>query len=748
MIQKAIVKTVTFHNPDNGYSVLRLTDPASQKQFTAVGRFPKLSPGEILELEGDWSKHDVFGEQFKAAGYKLVAPDSLEAMERYLGGGAIKGVGPGAAKRLVAKFGLETFAVLDDHPERLSEVPRLTVKSKRALLAGWRENKSMREALYFLQAHNLSAGMSDRIFREYGEQAVAVLRANPYRLADEVWGVGFLKADDIARKLGFAPDSYERIRAGLAYALSKSAEEGHVFLNREELMQRSQNLLQCQPEKIVFTLDGLDEIGQVRHDGEGRFYLPYLYHSERGIARRAAELSFSPAPIPAAIIASAIAGAEAAFGTARSGSEIAGRAFAYSEQQRGGIRNAVGRGMFLLTGGPGTGKTTTVLGILEVFKRAGLRVRLAAPTGRAAKRLSEVTGHPASTIHRMLKYDPGQKKFTHDDLNPLPTDVLVVDELSMIDTVLMYALLKGVKPGTRLIMIGDPDQLPSVGPGKVLAEFIRSGAVPHLHLDRIFRQAEESLIVANAHRIRQGIPPVTLEMPSAPPLGPVSGPSGSAGDFHLATLDSASAATGEAGAALVAEMVADALPRLFRYDPLMDVQVLTPMNQGPLGTLALNRALQQRLNPDSEGIEFKDRRYRVKDKVMQLRNNYDKNVFNGDIGYVSAVSRTARSVTVDFDGEPAVYEGEDLDQLGLAYAITIHKSQGSEFKAVVMLACKAHWIMLQRNLLYTGITRARERLFLVGQAEAIRRAVEHNPSVARNTVLAEALRDEMNAFAF
>jgi exodeoxyribonuclease V alpha subunit len=574
--------------------------------------------------------------------------------------------------------------------------------------------------------------MSQRIFKEYGEHAVSVLRANPYRLADEIWGIGFLKADDIARKLGFAADSYERIKAGLAYALSKSADEGHVFLHREELMQRAVALLQCEPEKIVFTLDGIPEGGPILHDGGDRFFLPYLYHSERGIARRAAELSFSPSPIPGSLIASAIAGAEAAFGSGRT------CGFAYSEQQRGGIRNAVGRGMFLLTGGPGTGKTTTVLGILEVFKRAGLRVRLAAPTGRAAKRLSEVTGHPASTIHRMLKYDPAQRKFTHDEIAPLPADALVVDELSMIDTVLMYALLKAVKPGTRVILIGDPDQLPSVGPGKVLAEFIRSGAVPHLHLDRIFRQAEESLIVANAHRIHLGEAPVALPMPDERTAAPTV-----SDNFHFIPLRDAAT-----GAELVAELVADALPRRFGFDPRFDVQVLTPMNQGPLGTLALNQALQARLNPASESLTFKDRNFRTGDKVMQIRNNYDKNVFNGDIGYISSISRSARAVTVDFDGEPAVYEGDELDQLTLAYAVTVHKSQGSEFKAVVMLASKAHWIMLQRNLLYTGITRARERLFLVGQPEALRRAVENNPSVARNTLLAESLRDEMSEFAF
>lgn len=740
MIQKAIVKTVTFHNPENGYSVLRLTDPVSKKQFTAVGCFPKLSPGENLEIEGEWARHDVFGEQLKARGYKLLPPDSQEAMERYLGGGVLKGVGPGLAKRLVARFGLETFEVLDNHPERLSEIPRLTGKSKAALLAGWQDNKSMREVLYFLQAHNLSANLSARIFKEYGASSVHQLRANPYRLANEMWGVGFLKADEVARKLGFGLDSYERIEAGVEYALAKSAEEGHVFLHRHELMQRAQALLQCEPEKIVFTLDALAESdgSQVRHDGENRFFLPYLFHSERGIARRAAQLSFSPKPIPAAIIATAIAGAEAAFG----------KNFVYSEQQRNGIRNAVGRGVFLLTGGPGTGKTTTVLGILEVFKRAGLKVRLAAPTGRAAKRLSEVTGHQASTIHRLLKYDPVLKKFSHDEIAPLPTDVLVVDELSMIDTVLMYGLLKAVRPGTHLILIGDPNQLPSVGPGKVLAEIIRSGALPHLHLDRIFRQAEESMIVANAHRIHQGIVPVTLPLPDG---GAEDGQAidcavPAVGDVHFAPLRDA-----DSGPGLVADLVADFLPGRFGYDPRLDVQVLTPMNQGPLGTIALNAALQERLNPATpakDTLEFKERRFRARDKVMQLRNNYDKNVYNGDIGYVSAVAKASKRVTVDFDGQPIVYEGEELMELTLAYAVTIHKSQGSEFKAVVMLASKAHWIMLQRNLLYTGITRARERLFLVGQTEALRRAVENNPSVARNTVLAEALREEMSQFAF
>lgn len=723
---KATVKTLTFHNPDNGYSVLRLTEAGSGRLITAVGNFPRLSPGESVELDGEWTRHETFGEQFKAVAWRLVPPDSLEAMERYLGGGVLKGVGPGTAKRLVERFGLETFEVLDRFPERLGEVPRLRPKTRENLLAGWRDNKAMRETLYFLQAHNLSAAMSARIYRQYGARAVETLRTDPYRLADEVIGIGFLKADEIALRLGFERDSYERIRAGLAYALGRSAEAGHVFLPRKDLLERAEALLQCGAEKAVFTLDNLaaDDLVTREADGDGdRYYLPWLWHAERGIARRIAELSINPAPIRAALIEDAIRGAESAFGQGP-----AARGFAYSDQQRGGIREAVKRGIFLLTGGPGTGKTTTVLGLLEVLKRAGLKVRLAAPTGRAAKRLAEVTGREASTLHRLLRFDPAEKRFTHDEASPLPCDALVVDEVSMIDTLLMYALLKAVRAGTRLILIGDPDQLPSVGPGQVLAELIRSRAVPHLHLDAIFRQAGGSLIVANAHRIHRG------EMPVFP---------AAAGNFHLIPCREA-----EAGIEAVVRLVCDDLPKRFGYHPLADVQVLSPMNQGPLGTVALNRALQARLNPHAEGVPHRDRKLKAGDKVMQIRNNYDKNVFNGDIGYVERVSIGDRTVAVDFEGTRAAYEGDELDQLALAYAVSVHKSQGSEFRAVVLILGRVHWVMLQRNLIYTGITRSREHLFLVAQEEAVRRAVANNPAVLRHTRLAEALRGEMAGYAF
>jgi exodeoxyribonuclease V alpha subunit len=450
----------------------------------------------------------------------------------------------------------------------------------------------------------------------------------------------------------------------------------------------------------------------VKRDEGNRCYLPWLYHCETGIAKRAALLRLALKPLPKDRVKAAIDEAEIE----------AGKGFAYSAEQREGIAQGVNQGLFILTGGPGTGKTTTVLGLLRVLTRGGLEVKLAAPTGRAAKRMSEVTGHPASTLHRLLKYDATSKGFAHGEGNPLPGDALILDEMSMIDTALMYAVLKSVKPGMRIILVGDPDQLPSVGPGKVLAELIDAGVIPHLHLSQVFRQAESSLIVTNAHRIRQGMmPEKRVEA-----------------NYHFVE-------RGDPASLLEAclEVVCTRLPQRFGFDPFADVQVLTPMNQGPLGMQALNQALQERLNPDGPFVTHRDRRFRERDRVMQLKNNYDKNVFNGDVGYVVRADPREKNLLIDFDGEKILFEEEDFDQLTLAYAATIHKSQGSEFKAVVCLMAKAHWVMLQRNLLYTAVTRAREQLMLLGQWAALHRAVSHNPTVDRNTQLARRLREEV-----
>jgi len=722
---RATVKTVTFHNPDNGWSVVKLLKPREVMPFTAVGTMPRVTPGEMVELTGAWIKHDTFGEQFGVTDCKPVAPEGREAVERYLGGGAIKGIGPVLAKKLVDAFGEDTFDVLDNEPRRLDEIPALRGSRKLKILEAWNASKAGREVMFFLQAHQLSLGLSHRLVKHYGPGAAKLIKENPYRLAEELWGVGFLKADDVARKLGFPDDGYERIRAGLAYALARATENGHVFLPANTLIEKAAELLQLEPDTVVYTLDNMSATDLVKRDEHGNCYLPWLYHAEVGVAKRASLLRLGLKPLPSATIAAAIGEAE----DAASGSK-GGAAFAFSDDQRRGIAQAVNEGLFLLTGGPGTGKTTTVAAILRVFTRAGLDVKLAAPTGRAARRLAEVTGRKATTLHRLLQYDPNSRGFVHDEEAPLPCDALIVDEVSMIDTALMYSLLRAVKPGTRLVLVGDPDQLPSIGAGKVLGEFIRSQAVPHLHLAAVFRQAEASRIVTNAHRVNRGLAPV-LGGEDGGPTGPES-----AGNFHFVE-------RGEAGGLLetIVEIACERLPRRFGFDPIRDVQVLTPMNQGPLGTQVLNEALQQRLNPRGPALTHRGRLFRSGDKIMQLKNNYEKNVFNGDIGRVVSVDTREDSLVADFDGERVQYEEDALDQLALAYACTIHKSQGSEFKAVVMAVSKSHFIMLQRNLFYTGITRAREQLVVVGHRAAVHRCVDNNPAVQRHTLLAERLRE-------
>jgi exodeoxyribonuclease V alpha subunit len=710
-LKRVTVKNVTFHNHDNGYSVLKLLRDGSAQPFTAVGHLSRVSPGELLDLTGEWVKHETFGEQFRIDAFTPVTPAGREALERYLGGGAIKGIGPGIARKLVDRFGEDVFDVLDAEPRRLDEIPELRGRKKEKILKAWEESKGIRDVMFFLQAHNLSLGLSHRLIKQYGPGAAEVLKKNPYRLAEELWGVGFLKADDVARKLGFPEDSYERIRAGLAYALARGSEAGHVFMTREAMIEEAAKLLRLELDEILYTLDNMAETETVKRDEFGNCYLPYLFHSESGIAKRAGLLRLGLKPLNKEKVAAAIADAE----------KQAGKDFRFSEDQRLGIGKAVNEGLFLLTGGPGTGKTTTVAAVLKVFAQAQLETKLAAPTGRAARRLSEVTGKRATTLHRLLQYDPATKGFVHNEENPLDCQALVVDEVSMIDTSLMYSLLRAVKPGTRLVLVGDPDQLPSIGAGKVLAEFIRSETVPHLHLATIFRQAQESLIVTNAHRINRGLAPE---------------PGDGTGNFHFVERGEP-----ESVVEAVVEMVCDRLPRRFGFDPVRDVQVLTPMNQGPLGTQVLNDALQRRLNGYGPALTHRGRAFRPGDKIMQLRNNYEKNVFNGDIGRVLTIDTEEDGLTADFDGERLVYAEEELDQLTLAYAATIHKSQGSEFKAVVLALAKSHWVMLQRNLFYTGITRAREQLVIIGHRASMQRCVDHNPSVQRNTLLAERLRE-------
>jgi exodeoxyribonuclease V alpha subunit len=718
---QGILKTITFHNPDNGYSVLKFrpTKPAnSSKVFAVTGNFPQLGEGETLELCGTWINHPTYGEQFQAVSYSIITPEDKHSIETYLSSGILKGVGPAQAKLLVEYFGTSTFDVLDKEPKRLEEITQLGPKKIQNILVQWKAQKSIREVMYFLQSHQLSVNLCNKIYQHYGEGAVSILTANPYRLAEDIWGIGFLRADAIAQKMGFDQEGYERIQAGLVHVLQRSSEEGHIFLEKEQLIEQSAMLLECPQELLIYTLDNLVNDTQIHKDEENRYYRPFLYHSERGIANQLVQLLQSEGTgIEDSEIFQGIQDAEESF------SNSFGSAFQYLDEQKKGIYKAIQSGAFILTGGPGTGKTTTLLGVLKVLKNNHKTLKLAAPTGRAAKRMSEVTQHSASTIHRLLKYDPQNGGFFHNEKVPLKTDVLIVDEFSMMDTSLTYSLLRAIEPSTQLIIVGDPDQLPSVGPGKVLSEFIVSKQIPHLHLSQIMRQAESSHIVLNAHRINQGLPPTFAQSNT---------------NFYFRSCNSPDSARQK-----IIELVCKNLPEHFGYSPRTDIQVLTPMNRGNLGTLVLNQDLQKYLNSEKHGLSYKDLIFKRGDKVMQLKNNYEKNVFNGDIGYVQSVDASNKTISVSYDEENTVYEGETLSQLNLAYATTIHKSQGSEYKAIVLVLTSQHHVMLQRNLLYTAITRAKERVFIVGSMRAIERAVEHNPIVNRNTRLSILLREKL-----
>ena len=715
MKKQGIVKTVTFHNPDNGYSVLKLSYPRESGDFTVVGIFPRLKPGEHLELAGEWSQHPKFGRQFKSSGFRMIAPETAEHMEQYLGSGLFKGVGPAQAKILVEAFGENTFQVLDTEPEKVKRLPRLTRKKAENILNRWKETRTYRDVLYFLQSHGLSLNLSVKIYKHYGGAAVEKIKANPYVLAHDIWGVGFIKADHIAQKLGVDPESYERIKAGLVHCLTTSSQEGHLFLPKDELVLSGSKVLQVPPELLVYTLDNLVNTSDIYRDDEDNFYLPYLYYSETGIARKFSELQHTPPSVDSEEVAKGIRQAEASFSKGKN-------RFLFSAQQKWAITSAVSSGISLITGGPGTGKSTLLLAILRILRSAGHRVKLTAPTGRAAKRMQSLCDHPASTIHRLLQYEPESRQFKFNESQPLETDALIVDEVSMIDTSLMYALLRALKPGTITLLVGDPNQLPSVGPGQVLSEIINSKQFPHTHLEEIQRQESGSPIVTGAHRVIGG------NLPVFPPENR---------DMVFEPMRKPGEAMRRARMLLQVE-----LPNANGYHPLWDVQILTPMNRGAWGTQAINAELQSSINPDGKSVTFRDMKFKVGDKVMQIKNNYDKNVFNGDLGEVASVGPD-NELRVLLDDRRITYAWEELEQLNLAYAVSIHKSQGNEFKAVILILSDEHHLLLQRNLLYTAMTRAREKLYILGSDRALAKAVRNNPAVARNTRLAGHLQRKM-----
>ncbi len=723
------VERITFYNPENGYSVVRLR-PDQRRMFgadreglvTLTGNLPELTPGEFLRLNGQWVNHPKHGMQFTVETCEQALPATVSGIRRYLGSGLIKGIGPRLAERIVEKFGAETLDVIERRPDLLREVADIGPKRTRLIAAAWAEQKQVKEIMLFLHGHGISTNLAVKIYKQYAEQSLVVVQNDPYRLARDIHGIGFKTADKIARALGLPLDHPSRLEAALVYVLGQNSEDGHVYSLQAELVKQTAELLEMGEGLVEAALARLQRDGRVMIEAvpSGRtpggqtskvgetvgpyrlpaVYLAPFYYGETGVAERLSTLNYT--------LPSRLSDLPPVF---------AHLDVTLSTEQKAAIHTALTHPLSVLTGGPGTGKTTALKALIGVMEDAGKKYALASPTGRAAKRLAEATGCGASTIHRLLGFSPKEGfKFNAD--NPLPVDLLVVDEASMIDLLLMNTLLKALQPGTHLLLVGDIDQLPSVGAGDVLRDIIDSGLAPVNRLSTIFRQAAGSQIITNAHRINQGLIPTFLR---------------DSQDFFLFPAEEP-----EEAAQWVQEVVSVRIPEKFGFRPLEDIQVLAPMYRGAAGVHALNERLQAALNPpDSRKVEkaLFGITFRQGDKVMQTQNNYDKEVFNGDIGRVSGIDLVEHSLEVTIDGKPVIYDWSECDQLVLAYAVSVHKAQGSEFPVVVIPLVTAHYLMLQRNLFYTGITRARKLCVLVGSLRAIGIAVKNNAVAQRNSAL-------------
>jgi exodeoxyribonuclease V alpha subunit len=716
-----IIERVTSHNPDTGFAVLRVQLSGQRRIVTVVGAAASASAGEYVEATGAWVQHKDYGLQFRAESLSTVPPHTRAGIEKYLASGLIKGIGPHFARKIVEVFGERTLAVIDESPTFLKEVKGIGARRIQRIRESWQQQKAVRNIMVFLQSHGVGTARAVRIWKTYGDQAVEMVKANPYRLASDVWGFGFKTADELAARLGIDRGSPLRARAALRYVLQQLSNEGHVGFAEAQVVERTAALTGIDRAVVAAAVeDGRREDELVREPWTGSaapqeepwLYLKPLFLAELGVARSLRHLAEGPHPLCGV-------DAEAALGWVekRMGLELAAR-------QQDAIRQAVTHKVLAVTGGPGVGKTTIVRGILEVFASRGQRCGLCAPTGRAAKRLTETTGREAKTIHRLLEWEPALGGFRHDRERPLDLDLLVVDEASMVDVTLMNRLAQAVPRHACLVLVGDVDQLPSVGPGSVLADVLASGLVPVVRLTEIFRQAEHSWIVRAAHAVNAG------EMPESAPPGQ--------GDFYFVEAEAPEVILDR-----IITMVRERIPSRFGLDPLRDVQVLTPMHLSDLGARNLNARLQEVLNPPRHGPEVErfGWKFRIGDKVLQTENDYDKDVFNGDIGRVSGIDAHEQEVTVEYDGRAVLYDFGELDELALAYACTIHKSQGSEYPAVVIPLHTQHFMMLQRNLLYTGITRGKKLVVLVGSRKALSLAVERRDSVLRCSALAQRLQD-------
>ena len=709
------IERVTFHNAETGFFVVRVNAEERRELATVLGNAPDINAGEWIQAEGSWVRDPEHGMQFKADSLRTNAPTSREGIEKYLGSGLIKGIGPVYAKKLVEKFGEQVFAIIEEQSARLEDVRGIGRERRKIIKAAWAEQKVVRDIMVFLHSHGVGTSRAVRIYKTYGEESVERVRANPYLLARDISGIGFKTSDAVAEKLGISRESLIRIESGIFHVLLEAGRSGHCALPHGILVDQSKGLLEVEEVLVTEALHTMLERGDVVAEsvgGEDLVFQPGLRRAEEAIASALRRMAEMPSTYPVIDDRKAIK-----WLSAKNGIELA-------PSQESALRKALISRLLVLTGGPGVGKTTLVNGILSVLRAKKVKCLLCAPTGRAAKRLSESTGLEAKTIHRLLEFQGGG--FSRNAKNPLDCDLLVVDECSMIDTVLMDHLLRSMPERGHLLLVGDVDQLPSVGPGAVLADIIQSGRVPVVRLTEVFRQAATSRIIVNAHRINSGDLPESEKDT----------------DFYVIERDDP-----ERILDAILELVARRIPKKWDINPLRDVQVLSPMNRGSLGTTAINRMLQEALNPVRSGEPVVERfgwEFRCADKVIQLRNNYDKDVFNGDIGRVSRIDPMERELAVAYEGREVVYDFNELDELAPAYAITIHKSQGSEFSVVVMPLAMQHFLLLQRNLLYTGVTRGRRLVVLVGEAKAIRMAVRNAEAKKRYTGLKERVRSDFS----
>ena len=718
-VLQGTIERVVFENVESGYVIARLNSNSSPGELiTVVGNLASINPGESLLLKGMWVNNPKYGRQFKIEQYETVLPSTIIGLRRYLGSGLIKGVGPVMANRIVDKFGSDTLEIIEHQPEKLSQVEGIGQKRIGVIKSAWSAQREIKNVMLFLQSHNVSTTHATKIYKTYQDQAIPVVKENPYRLADDIYGIGFKTADSIAQNLGVDNESPYRVRAGLKYVLSQKAEEGHVFLFRTELISTCQEILELSESAIsegISALIGAEEIiSEIIREQEAIFLAPF-YYAEVGVANIIGRiLQFTPASLNQADFDRSIDQIQNSL------------AIHLADGQKKAIQTAVNSQVMVLTGGPGTGKTTTTLGMIRLLEKLGYRILLAAPTGRAAKRLSEATGREAKTVHRLLEFSPNEGGFQRNRHNPLEADVVIVDEVSMIDLVLMNNLVKAVSQKTKLILIGDVDQLPSVGAGNVLKDMIASEVVDLVRLTEVFRQAQESMIITNAHQINSGKGPNLTGDASR--------------DFFFIEVDEVDQVAEQIG-----QLVQSRLPNHYGFDPFDDVQVLCPMRRGVVGSENLNKLLQNLLNPSNSGMINSGSMFRVGDKVMQIRNNYEYDVFNGDIGRVEGIDQVDKVLQIRFPDKIVDYDMADLNELVLAYATTVHKSQGSEYQAVILPLVTQHYMMLQRNLLYTGITRAKKIVVLIGSKRALNICVHNNKVTDRNTHLSARLQERIIA---